>query len=148
MKRINRDYRVRNFHQVTQMLIGVIEEGTGGNAALGRPTAGKTGTTQLPETEAFKDVKGANDAWFVGYTPELVTAVWVGYDKTNPNAVMQSTGGNHPAKIFQAIMSKALQNTAISSFTMPKNYRDEGKKQSQKNDNKSGGRKKHEKKHD
>lgn len=132
-----------NAYTMTQMLIGVINEGTGGNAALGRPTAGKTGTTQLPETDAFKGVKGANDAWFVGYTPELVTAVWVGYDKTDPNAVMQSTGGNHPAKIFQAIMSKALQNKAVSSFMIPKNYQDEGKKVSPKNGHKSGGKKKH-----
>jgi penicillin-binding protein 2A len=128
-----------NAYTMTQMLIGVVQEGTGKNAALDRPTAGKTGTTQLPSTEAFQGVTGTNDAWFVGYTPELVTAVWVGYDKSDPEHVMESTGGNHPAKIFQAIMSESLQNTAVSSFLKPKNFKEEkpGKKQ-EVNENKPG----------
>ncbi|MCT8138339.1 PBP1A family penicillin-binding protein [Anaerobacillus sp. CMMVII] len=114
-----------NAYTMTQMLMGVVQEGTGRNAALNRPTAGKTGTTQLPRTGAFEGVNGTKDAWFVGYTPELVTAVWVGYDKIDPNHVMQSTGGNYPAKIFQAIMTRALQNTAVSQFSKPANYREE-----------------------
>ena len=108
--------------------MGVVKEGTGKNAALGRPTAGKTGTTQLPSSEEYKGVSGVKDAWFVGYTPELVTAVWVGYDKNDPNFVMQSSGGDHPAKIFKAIMLNALQNTKASSFEIPKNFKEEGKK--------------------
>ncbi len=114
-----------NAYTMTQMLMGVVQEGTGRNAALDRPTAGKTGTTQLPSTAAFQGANGARDAWFVGYTPELVTAVWVGYDKIGPNHVMSSSGGNHPAKIFQAIMGRALQNTAITPFPRPKDYQDE-----------------------
>ncbi len=117
-----------NAYTMTQMLMGVVQGGTGRNAALDRPTAGKTGTTQLPSTEDFQGVKGANDAWFVGYTSELVTAVWVGYDKSDPKHVMESSGGSHPAKIFQTIMSKSLQNTVVSSFLEPKNSKDEGKK--------------------
>lgn len=112
-------------YTMTKMLVKVVEEGTGTNAALGRPTAGKTGTTQLPDTAAYRGASGVNDAWFVGYTPELVTAVWAGYDKTSPDAVMQSSGGNHPAKIFQTIMSAALQNTAITEFEIPKDYKEE-----------------------
>ncbi|OIJ15519.1 penicillin-binding protein [Anaerobacillus arseniciselenatis] len=116
-----------NAYTMTQIMMGVVEEGTGRNAALNRPTAGKTGTTQLPSTSAFQGVSGARDAWFVGYTPELVTAVWVGYDKLDPNHVMSSTGGNHPAKIFQAIMSEALQNTEVRPFQKPVNYQDDFK---------------------
>ena len=129
-----------NAYTMTQMLMGVVNEGTGKNAALDRPTAGKTGTTQLPSTDDYKGVSGARDAWFVGYTPELVTAVWVGYDKLDPRHVMESSGGSHPAKIFQAIMSKALENTAVSAFPKPKNYRDAGHKENTKNNKKSKGR--------
>jgi len=118
-----------NAYTMTQMLMGVVDEGTGQNADLGqRPTAGKTGTTQLPSTEEFEGINGIRDAWFVGYTPELVTAVWIGYDKLDPNHVITSSGGNHPARIFRAIMSKALINKAISQFTKPKNFKEEGNK--------------------
>lgn len=117
-----------NAYTMTQMLIGVVKEGSGKNAALNRPTAGKTGTTQLPPTEEFQGVTGVKDAWFVGYTPELVTAVWVGYDKNDPNFVMQSSGGDHPAKIFNAIMSTALQDIKVSSFEIPKGYKEDRKK--------------------
>ncbi|GAH21298.1 unnamed protein product, partial [marine sediment metagenome] len=55
-------------YYVTQVLKKVIESGTGRGANIGRPAAGKTGTTD-----------GPNDAWFAGYTPELVTVVWMGY---------------------------------------------------------------------
>ena len=120
-----------NAYTMTQMLMGVVKEGTGKNAALGRPTAGKTGTTQLPSTEAFEGTTGARDAWFIGYTPELVTAVWVGYDKLDPKYVMDSSGGEHPAKIFKAIMSKALKNIPISSFTKPNDYKAEANKGNQ-----------------
>ena len=116
-----------NAYIMTQMLMGVVNEGSGKNAALNRPTAGKTGTTQLPSTDEFKGVSGVKDAWFVGYTPELVTAVWVGYDKNDPNFVMQSSGGDHPAKIFKAIMSNALQDIEVSYFEMPKDYKEEKK---------------------
>ena len=54
---------------ITNMLESVINGGTGGNAAIGRPAAGKTGTTD-----------DSKDAWFVGYTPDLVAAVWIGDD--------------------------------------------------------------------
>ena len=112
-------------YAMTEMLMGVVQEGTGGNAAIGRPTAGKTGTTQLPDTEAYEGVEGVGDVWFVGYTPELVTAVWIGYDTWAPEYVMQSAGGTHPARIFQAIMSAALANRPVTSFAIPENYQRE-----------------------
>ncbi len=114
-----------NAYSMTQMLMGAVQEGSAKNAALDRPTAGKTGTTQLPSSEDFREMSGVNDAWFVGYTPELVTAVWMGYDKPDPEHVMVTTGGNHPAIVFQAIMSKSLQDTKTSSFSKPKNFKEE-----------------------
>lgn len=65
---------------MTSVLEGVVSEGTGELAALAdRPVAGKTGTTEMPGTGG----KGMKDNWFVGYTPQLVGAVWLGYDHTD-----------------------------------------------------------------
>jgi len=138
-----------NAYTMTQMLMGVISEGTGKNANLNRPVAGKTGTTELPSTETYEGISGARDAWFVGYTPGLVTAVWVGFDKLDPEHVMESAGGNHPAVIFREIMTRALLNTPVSSFEKPKNYEGTDKKdnkpnkeENEKTDNKDKGKKK------
>lgn len=117
-----------NAYTMTTMLMGVVEEGTGRNAKLVRPTAGKTGTTQLP-VNASAGKGGAKDAWFVGYTPELVTAVWVGYDRLSSRNIMETTGGNHPAKLFQAIMADALKDVTPTPFEIPKNYREEREQQ-------------------
>lgn len=129
-------------YAMTEMLVGVVEEGTGQNAALGRPTGGKTGTTQLPSIDSFQGIDGARDAWFIGFTPELVTAVWVGYDTLDPSLVMQSTGGNHPARIFQAIMLKALENTPVSEFVKPEGYKNAEKPEKEKENGKSDKKKK------
>ncbi|PKM65163.1 MAG: penicillin-binding protein [Firmicutes bacterium HGW-Firmicutes-2] len=112
-------------YAMTEILMGVIEEGTGKAATLGRPAAGKTGTTQLPAIDAFKDLLGTRDAWFIGYTPELVTAVWVGYDTLDPKLIMQSVGGSHPAGIFQSIMLLSLENMPKTSFEKPKGYKED-----------------------
>lgn len=119
-----------NAYRMTEILEGVVQEGTGRNALLsdGRPVAGKTGTTQLPPTEAFTGISGVSDAWFVGYTPEYVTAVWVGYDRVTPEYVMQSSGGNHPALLFQAIMNEALEGMPISTFLKPEGWNDRNDK--------------------
>ena len=88
---------------VDQMLQGVIQGGTGTAAALpGREVAGKTGTTE-----------NYGDAWFVGFTPQLVAAVWVGYpDKLVPMTTefhgQPVAGGTYPALIWKAFMTKAL----------------------------------------
>jgi penicillin-binding protein 1A len=89
---------------VTSLLQGVVRAGTGKRAQLsdGRPVAGKTGTTE-----------NYGDAWFVGYTPQLVAAVWVGYPTTlrpmlteyNGDAV---AGGTFPALIWKTFMERAL----------------------------------------
>jgi len=88
---------------LTQLLEGVVTSGTGTAAALpDRPVAGKTGTTE-----------NYGDAWFVGYTPQLVTAVWVGY----PNKLVSMAhlfhggpvvGGTYPALIWKTFMESAL----------------------------------------
>lgn len=87
------------------MLQQAVMRGTGRNAYFGRPVAGKTGTTN-----------GAHDAWFVGYTPNMVTAVWIG-DDTSTNAGY--TGGTIPATIFRDFMSQATASQSASSFNIP-----------------------------
>jgi penicillin-binding protein 1A len=94
----------RNADIVNLILQRVITEGTGRRAALadGRPVAGKTGTTE-----------NYGDAWFVGYTPQLSVAVWVGYpDELRPMLTDYHgeavAGGTYPALIWKAFMEDAL----------------------------------------
>ena len=88
---------------LTSMLQDVIARGTGTGAKINRPAAGKTGTTD-----------DYQDAWFAGYTPNLVTVVWMGCDD---NAQMPGvTGGTIPAKIWQNFMNAALQNVPAKNF--------------------------------
>jgi len=92
---------------MTSMLESVITSGTGyPNADIGRPAAGKTGTTS-----SFRD------AWFVGYTPDLVAAVWIGND--NYARMNESYGGNVPARIWARFMKAALAHTPKHDFTFP-----------------------------
>jgi len=96
----------------TDILKGVIQHGTGTAAAIGRPAAGKTGTTQ-----------NNADAWFVGYTPDLAATVWVGYpDSQKPmNSVhgIKVTGGSFPARIWAAFMKSALAGKPATQFKRP-----------------------------
>ncbi|MBR4695194.1 MAG: penicillin-binding protein 1A [Selenomonadaceae bacterium] len=89
--------------ELTSMLMGVITKGTGTRANIGRPAAGKTGTTS-----------DYHDAWFVGYTPDLVAGVWIGND--NNTSLDGMSGGYQPAQIWQAFMSKALANVPVKNF--------------------------------
>ena len=95
-------------YQITSMMEGVVQRGTGTAAkVLNRPVAGKTGTTN--------DYK---DAWFVGFTPELVTGVYVGYDK--PRSMGSSvTGGTFAVPIFTEFMQKALAGVPPTPFNVP-----------------------------
>ncbi len=97
--------------RLTCILEEVISRGTGGNAMIGRPMAGKTGTTD-----------DEHDAWFVGYTPEMVTAVWIG-DDTSSNAGY--TGGTVPAAIWREFMSAALADYKYKAFDIPDSVRAE-----------------------
>jgi penicillin-binding protein 1A len=95
-------------YQITSMMEGVVQRGTGTAAkALNRPVAGKTGTTN--------DYK---DAWFVGFTPELAVGVYVGYDQ--PRSMGSSvTGGSFAVPIFTDFMAKALEGTPPTPFNVP-----------------------------
>ena len=86
---------------VNHCLRQVIERGSGSSAKFGRPAAGKTGTTQ-----------DFADAWFVGYTPKLTTAVWMGYPEGNSRKMtnvrgVKVNGGSFPARIFRRYMREA-----------------------------------------
>ena len=90
----------------TNMLQDVLIKGTAASGGIGRPAAGKTGTT-----DTFVD------AWFVGYTPDLCTAVWIGDDNNQPLRHMY--GGNQPRYIWSEFMSNALAGTPRTNFTNP-----------------------------
>ncbi len=81
------------------LLNGVMRNGTGKGARIGRSSAGKTGTTS-----------NYKDAWFVGYTPHLVTGVWIGNDDATPTNKV--TGGGLPARIWRSYMKASLKNVA------------------------------------
>ncbi|PSB35083.1 transglycosylase domain-containing protein [Chlorogloea sp. CCALA 695] len=89
---------------LTSVMQGVINNGTGKAAQIGRPAAGKTGTTS-----------SERDIWFVGYVPQLATAVWVGNDNYRPLG-QGSTGGTFVAPIWRDFMSKALKGIPAQNF--------------------------------
>jgi penicillin-binding protein 1A len=94
---------------MTDLLQGVVEDGTGQKAKeLGRPAAGKTGTTN--------ELK---DAWFVGYTPNLMAGVWIGYDDHNLSLGKGETGGRAACPIWLRFMEQALKDTPIQAFRIP-----------------------------
>ena len=89
---------------LTSVLQGVITSGTARSAAIGRPAAGKTGTT---DTE--------RNVWFVGYVPQLATAVWIG-DDTNRSLGKGITGGGFAAPVWRDFMMQALKNEPVKYF--------------------------------
>ncbi|RMF21354.1 MAG: penicillin-binding protein 1A [Cyanobacteria bacterium J083] len=95
---------------LTSVLQGVINGGTGKNAYIGRPAAGKTGTTS-----------SERDVWFVGYVPQLAAAVWVGNDNYRPIG-KGVTGGSHAAPIWRSFMYKALKNEPVKYFPSPSKF--------------------------
>jgi len=106
---------------MTNILETVVNSGTGTRARIsGWPVAGKTGTTQLPDTPEFKGRKGEKDAWFVGYTPDLVGVVWIGYDKTTPKHYLRGVyGGSYAAPIWKKVMTSALKGKPAKNFERP-----------------------------
>lgn len=99
--------------QMNDMLMAVVEEGTGRAASFGRPAAGKTGTSQ-----------DYHDAWFVGFTPQLVTGVWVGNDDNSSTGKV--TGGNLPAQIWGKFMRPALEPYPVRDIPREKMRQDSG----------------------
>jgi len=95
-------------YQITSMLEGVVQRGTAVTLAeLGRPLAGKTGTTN-----------DERDAWFVGFTPNLVVGLYIGYDK--PRSLGKgATGGGLAAPVFKDFMSVVLKDQPVVDFQVP-----------------------------
>jgi penicillin-binding protein 1A len=91
---------------LTDMLQGTIINGTGKGANIGRAAAGKTGTTDNYEA-----------AWFIGYTPDLLTGIFIG----NDDRESVNVAGSGVAPLWGAMMKKALQNVAASEFPVPPN---------------------------
>ncbi len=102
----------RTAYQMTSMLEGVVQRGTGARLkALGFPIAGKTGTTNE-----------SRDAWFVGFTPDLVAAVYVGFDE--PRSLgSHETGASVAIPVFQNFMAAAMKDKAAIPFRMPSGLR-------------------------
>jgi penicillin-binding protein 1A len=95
---------------ITNLLKGVIERGTGWKArALGRPVAGKTGTTN-----------DYRDSWFIGYTPALVSGVWVGYDDQR-SLGPKATGARAALPIWLDFMHQSLEGQDPVDFSVPEN---------------------------
>jgi penicillin-binding protein 1A len=101
---------------ITDALEGVLTTGTAAGRGIDRPAAGKTGTTQ-----------GNTDAWFIGYTPQLVTGVWTGYATPMPTRrgtigrlrTLPGVGAKMAAPVWQAFMKTALANVPPTDFTTP-----------------------------
>ena len=89
--------------QLTAMMARVVTTGTGKNAGFGRPAAGKTGTSQ-----------DHRDAWFVGYTPQLVAGIWLGNDDATP--MKRITGGGLPALAWRDFMLAAHTGMPLLAF--------------------------------
>ncbi len=92
--------------QLTYMMAQVINSGTGGRARLeGREAAGKTGTTTA-----------GRDAWFIGFTADYVTGVWMGYDDNRP--LTGVTGGGLPAEIWHEVMIRVQDGVPVTPLPM------------------------------
>jgi len=92
--------------EMVDLMTATVEWGTGRQAGLDRPAAGKTGTSQ-----------DFRDAWFVGFTAELVTGVWLGNDDGAPMAAI--SGGTMPARLWQGFMSRALEGRPARPLLAP-----------------------------
>jgi 1A family penicillin-binding protein len=95
---------------IIDVMQSVITSGTGKNAAIGRPAAGKTGTTSSEK-----------DIWFVGTVPQLTTAVWVGRDD-NRQLARGATGGVMVAPIWRDFMQQALKGVPVEKFKSPSQF--------------------------
>ena len=100
--------------EMTTMLLGVFTNGTGASAQpAGFRVAGKTGSTEVPNSYGF----GTKDQWIVGYTPDVVVATWVGYDRTNKQHFMHGVSETEITRLYKAEMEGILPYTAQNQFT-------------------------------
>nr|WP_304214469.1 PBP1A family penicillin-binding protein [Fredinandcohnia onubensis] len=98
---------------MTRMLEGVVDNGTARVGTYPGALAGKTGTTNLPGVE-----NGIKDAWFVGFTPSVVGAIWMGYDSTDATHYLKG-GSASPTKLFKKILDQSELKKA-TAFSAPK----------------------------
>jgi penicillin-binding protein 1A len=95
-------------YQIVTMLEGVIKRGTGRRiSAIGKPLAGKTGTTN-----------DSRDTWFIGFSPDLAVGVFVGFDQPTPLGE-QETGSSVAAPVFKTFMEEALAGRPTVPFRIP-----------------------------
>lgn len=102
----------RTAYQIVSILEGVVQRGTAASIkTLNRPLAGKTGTTNE-----------SKDAWFIGFSPDLVVGVYMGFD--NPHSMgKRETGASVAVPVFQAFMQEALQDAPLTPFRVPPGIR-------------------------
>jgi len=99
--------------EMTSMLLNVVETGTARRTRIPDvQLAGKTGSTQLP----YNDISGTKDQWMVGYTPNLVGAIWIGFDQTDREHYLPSPSSANVVPIFKEIMKKSVQHLPKESF--------------------------------
>jgi membrane peptidoglycan carboxypeptidase len=96
---------------ITSVMQSVVNSGTGKLAQIGRPAAGKTGTTSAER-----------DVWFVGFVPQLSVAIWIGRDD-NRRLASGVTGGHYAAPIWRNFMVKALDGVPVEYFPSASNFK-------------------------
>jgi len=102
---------------MTKMLSGVVKEGTADKGVFEGDLAGKTGSTNIPG-----QTNGNKDAWFVGYTPDVIGTIWMGYDKTDAKHFLRN-GSTYPTILFKKILREAGREPT-TEFEKPKNIAD------------------------
>lgn len=103
---------------ITRMLENVVREGTASAGQSVHPLAGKTGTTSFVEVEG-----AARDAWFVGYTPDVVGAVWMGYDITTTDQYLEG-GSSYATILFKDIVNELPESNMVTQFVKPQEVKD------------------------
>ena len=100
--------------EMTTMMLGVFQNGTAQSAQPnGFRVAGKTGSTEVPNSYGF----GTKDQWIVGYTPDIVMATWVGFDRTNQDHYMHGVSETGITRLYKAEMEGILPYTAQTKFS-------------------------------
>ncbi|WP_338232424.1 PBP1A family penicillin-binding protein [Companilactobacillus muriivasis] len=100
--------------EMTSMMLGVYNEGTGKLAKpAGYQIAGKTGSTEVPESYGYA---GTKDQWMIGYTPDVVVASWMGFDNTDQNHFLSGANENGMSTLFKNEMTNILPDTKATSF--------------------------------
>ncbi|BAL62495.1 PBP1A family penicillin-binding protein [Melissococcus plutonius] len=109
--------------EINSMLLGVFSSGSGVHAApAGYKMAGKTGTT-----ETSFDSSKTNDQWVIGYTPEVVIATWLGFEKTDKSHYLEGSSATYASTVFNSQASGILPHTKQASFDVADAYTTHGK---------------------